>query len=351
MWNVLKRKFLGKKLLLLPIILLLLISSYSIFSSFQEKVDLEGVTSYFSEGETVEYNIDATYTVYNAGNETVENDFIYINLPLNYSFYQKSYFVSMNPRPTRIVTDVDSNVYAVVNLKNIEPKQRVSIEARYRVKVSSYKMNFPVEDAAYAPLAIARKYLQETQFWPIHNETLRQISSDLGRGKDNPYKILESIAWWVHEHGDYELNSITASNRLGAGRAIKKTDRGLIVYGVCDEFADVIITLCRIQSIPARTVQGLVYIGNPIISYYENSTSNENWTGHAWPQIYLHPTGWFDIELLVYAPTPRIGNYQNNHIIFGIEGKKLRPVGVGAVAQATVCEVEGVKFKLEVLKK
>ncbi len=301
-------------------------------------------SSFTLKGEKAVYEITAEYVLKNPFPVTIYNDLIYITLPLNYSFYQRAYLVSMNPEPLTVVKDLDNNSFAVLKLEKVDSGRKVKINAKYIVEVYSYKINFPVEQSIWPPPEIARGYTSETSIWPIHNETLRKLAFQIKGDEENPYLIAKKIVEWVYEHGSYTMTNYTARRRLGAGRCVLNTSKGLIVQGVCDEYADVIITLNRILGIPARTAHGLIYLAySPVIAYFSNETKKWEWTGHAWPQIYIEPVGWFDVELLV-GPELRIGNYTNNHLLFGVEGKKLRPAGIGADVFPTISRFDYMIF-------
>jgi len=53
--------------------------------------------------------------------------------------------------------------------------------------------------------------------------------------------------------------------------------------GVCQDFAHVMIALCRSQGIPARYVSGY---------FYNDKTGDENEASHAWVEIFLPGFGW-----------------------------------------------------------
>jgi transglutaminase-like putative cysteine protease len=53
--------------------------------------------------------------------------------------------------------------------------------------------------------------------------------------------------------------------------------------GVCQDFAHVMIALCRSQGIPARYVSGY---------FYNGKTGDENEASHAWVEIFLPHFGW-----------------------------------------------------------
>jgi hypothetical protein len=69
--------------------------------------------------------------------------------------------------------------------------------------------------------------------------------------------------------------------------------------GDCSEYSSLMITLLRIQNIPARKVSGFLISNNPAIRPQVNKTyefhvseSESNLLGHAWVEYYVPDIGW-----------------------------------------------------------
>jgi transglutaminase-like putative cysteine protease len=60
--------------------------------------------------------------------------------------------------------------------------------------------------------------------------------------------------------------------------------------GVCQDFANLFITLARLLGIPARYVCGYLYTGNTSASRAQSDAS------HAWVQLYIPNIGWKDFD-------------------------------------------------------
>ena len=56
--------------------------------------------------------------------------------------------------------------------------------------------------------------------------------------------------------------------------------------GVCQDFANLLICLCRLLGIPARYRMGYIYTGD----HYENQVQSD--ASHAWAELYLPYVGW-----------------------------------------------------------
>jgi transglutaminase-like putative cysteine protease len=60
--------------------------------------------------------------------------------------------------------------------------------------------------------------------------------------------------------------------------------------GVCQDFANLFITMARLLGIPARYVCGYLYTGNTSRSRAQSDAS------HAWVQLYIPHIGWKDFD-------------------------------------------------------
>ncbi len=79
----------------------------------------------------------------------------------------------------------------------------------------------------------------------------------------------------------------------------------------CTEYTSLLVALSRVQGIPARYFEGLLYL--------DNGTTAIAKTEHAWPDIYLPVVGWTALDpTLGRKPATRetyFGHYTPNHII------------------------------------
>ncbi len=83
------------------------------------------------------------------------------------------------------------------------------------------------------------------------------------------------LGYHVHKTLDYDPNWTHV--HTSAHEALK--DR----RGVCQDYAHILIALCRSQGIPARYVSGY---------FYNGKTGDENEASHAWVEVFLPHFGW-----------------------------------------------------------
>jgi len=248
-------------------------------------------------------------------------DFVYVTIPRN-TTYQKTTLISISPKPLRIQIDDDGNVFAVVEIfANPGEKKKISIE--YIVKVSGYRIIYDDSQSYWPNIDIVRKLTSKTNYWNTENKTLIELAYRIGKG-DTPLEISRSIAKWMVEHVNYYVHF----GRYGSDHAVAMCGIDYCVIGDCVEVADTYVTLARVHGIPARTVFGIYLFSHEEKQWLNYSSLREegenilnHWGGHMWSQVYLPPWGWVDVELLEHMK-PKVGDYSNYHIIYGIEETK-----------------------------
>ena len=251
--------------------------------------------------------------------DRVVREYVYVSIPRNTSkVYCK--VLKVEPKPLRFERDEEGNVFALIFVE-VEPGDELWINITYTIKVSGYKIYFRKEDALWPPLDIARVYTDDSIYWNIDNETLRNLAYKVAYS-DDPLETAEKIAKWVQDHLMYEITR----GRKGSDHAIVKKGLGLAVYGDCVEVADTYVTMARILGLPARTVFGFLLTTHEE-KHWLNTSLREgmnlltHWGGHMWVQIYVPPWGWIDVEMLEDLSQPKIGDFTNFHVPFGVEGK------------------------------
>lgn len=242
--------------------------------------------------------------------------YIYMAVPVNCS-HQESYLASAPP-DTVIQYDDEGNPFLVVELV-LGPREVTWVNVTVRVRLKPYVIDWIAERRVWPPLNVTLLYTGRTRYWDTYNLTLRQLARDIAGGEDDPVLVAKSLASWITTHLEYHVRF----DRLGSNRAVKAGLAKLYVYGDCTEVADVYVTLSRILGLPARTAYGMMRLKESEDVYWANFTSRDftTWTGHVWPQVYIPPWGWVDIEMLE-GGTPKVGDYSWRHVVYGFESRK-----------------------------
>ena len=113
-------------------------------------------------------------------------------------------------------------------------------------------------------------YLQTSRFIEIETEVWR-LAVDATLGKKDVWQAVLALMDFVYNYLKYESKSTHVHTHM---RDVIKDRRG-----VCQDFAHLMIGLCRSLKIPARYVSGYL------------ATENANAT-HAWMEVFLPGPGW-----------------------------------------------------------
>ena len=118
---------------------------------------------------------------------------------------------------------------------------------------------------------------------PTHQLERFMAAHDLGapRGVD-PLTAVRALCRRVHDAFDYEA---------GVTRADSPIDHALTEgRGVCQDFAHVMIAICRAWGVPARYVSGYLFTDK------EAGDRSDPDATHAWTDVFLPSVGWFGLD-------------------------------------------------------
>jgi len=329
----------GKRYFIIAVLVLAFVLSFNTMEWRNDKAEV------LAETRIEFYNY--TYIVYERAllvNKVgrVVREYVYVSIPRNTSrVYCK--VLKVEPEPLRFETDEEGNIFALIFVE-VKPGEELWINLTYTIRVSGYKIYFEKDKALWPPLEIARTYTDDSIYWNIDNETLRNLAYEVAYS-DNPLETAEKIAKWVQDHLMYEITGV----RKGSDHAIVRKGLGLAVRGDCVEVADTYVTMARILGLPARTVFGFLLTTHEE-KHWLNTSLQEgmnlltHWGGHMWVQVYVPPWGWIDVEMLEDLSRPKIGDFTNLHVPFGVEGKTFYGSGLLEFIIPSYLELEYIEF-------
>ncbi|WP_191118603.1 transglutaminase-like domain-containing protein [Infirmifilum uzonense] len=272
------------------------------------------------ESSKVTYTITGRFLLMNNNNVSV-NDYVYISLPQNTTF-QRSFVMNIEPKPIRFQVDEDGNVFAVTYIV-AKPGEKIWINVTYRVTVTGYSIDPSASRGVWPNFNILKRYTRSTRYWDIYNTTIVKLAYDAAYS-DTPLKTVQRLASWVVSRVNYQVNL----GRSGSDHALIYTPRGYRIQGDCVEVADVFITMARSLGIPARGAYGFLLTSYKEHMWLNMSTVAEegdailnHWGGHMWPEVYVEPYGWIDVDMLD-GMTTNVGLFSARHVIFGFEETK-----------------------------
>ncbi len=140
-------------------------------------------------------------------------------------------------------------------------------------------------------------YCNNTEtFYERDDPDLIAVSNSIVDPSDNPLEKAQKISNWVS-------NNLTYSGSLPAGEkgASWAYDNQL---GDCSEYSTLMVTLLRIQGIPARKVTGFLISADAnlqptvgqVFNFQASSSGTSDLLGHAWVEYYIPKIGWISCE-------------------------------------------------------
>lgn len=115
-------------------------------------------------------------------------------------------------------------------------------------------------------------YLQPSEYVDLDPDTWR-LAVDIASaaGADDLWQAARAVVGWVHGNFTYQPRSTTAYTRMS--ESLRRRT------GVCQDYAHVVLGLCRSLQIPALYVSGYLHTPGADAS-------------HAWVEVYIPEVGW-----------------------------------------------------------
>lgn len=150
-------------------------------------------------------------------------------------------------------------------------------------------------------------FLTESLLVSLEAEVWREAIDVLPHGVKDVWLDSVAIGCHIFRTFEYVPQSTNANTRMIEALRTRR--------GVCQDFAHVMLAMCRSQGIPARYVSGYFYqAGRP---------PEENEASHAWVEIFLPGYGWKGFD-----PTHnRLADTRYVKLAVGRDHSEIRPVG------------------------
>lgn len=168
------------------------------------------------------------------------------------------------------------------------PGEHRKLEIESRIKVCNLRLSLSPESvsatlADYADPEVRERiwpYLQATQRVDIRPEIWRE-AVDLTSGIASVHDKALALMQWIHQSFTYQPGSTAVHTHMVEAFAMRS--------GVCQDFAHVMLGMCRSVGLPARYASGYLYNG-------PTDTLVGAQASHAWAEVYLPGAGWIGFD-------------------------------------------------------
>ena len=196
--------------------------------------------------------------------------------------------------------DKFNNTYDLFNSTLFNTKNTITLNQQYNITLNEIYFNEINDDdiGIYNPGdEIHALYNVTEEYYECNNPTLIALSNNIVGIENNSVEKARKIFNWIVSNIDYQEQN----EEIGALEAYNQRK------GDCSDISDLMITLLRIQSIPARKVTGFVISNNPKYRptvgdkyifdlNWDGTTQTASFTneilGHAWLEYYIPQIGW-----------------------------------------------------------
>jgi len=275
--------------------LLLLLISLPSCQVFQRSAD-KTVNSAATITNTVSYKITQKITLENEGPLVPEKHNLWVALITNQSPYQEVVSREIQPANYIISTDEYGNQYAEFDLKEMEPGSSAEIVISYEVNIN--EITFDLMDCKGD---LPNEYINPELHIESNNDQIVSLVEELSSKNQN---VCEQVRTFYDYIGDNLVYTYNGDN-WGAQAALGNMGAD------CTEFSSLLIALSRASDIPARYVEGLLYL--------DESDAVGARQEHAWVELFFPESGWTPVDPTLGRSTltreQHFARYTPNHIV------------------------------------
>jgi transglutaminase-like putative cysteine protease len=210
--------------------------------------------------------------------------------------YQDVISREIQPANYVLVSDEYDNLYAEFDFKDLEPGSSTQINISYEVAVNELAYDL-VECEGDRP----NEYNQPELYIESGNPQIVSLAEELSTPNQDVCEQVRSFYDYIGNNLVYSYNG----EDWGAQAALGKMGAD------CTEYSSLLIALSRANGIPARYVEGLLYL--------DESDSSEARQEHAWVEVFLPGNGWTPIDPTLgrssLAREQHFARYTPNHIV------------------------------------
>lgn len=201
--------------------------------------------------------------------------------PLEDDWQRVEYFALRTLPAAVVLASTDFNHNTVHHFDVTAPHSSLQVESEFVVQTAPRPLPPPLSAEITVgsldrtvPLDTCFEFLQ-TSAYVDWNEEVWKLALDATAGIQDVWEAARLLCTFVHTHLTYTPQSTSVRTHM----------RDVLVdrRGVCQDFAHVLLGLCRSIRLPARYVSGYLAV--------ENASAT-----HAWVEVYLPTAGWFGLD-------------------------------------------------------
>ena len=236
----------------------------------------------------VHYNVTYKYTFTNEGSKTEELGEFTVPGPLEGEF-QEVLQIDCIPPPFSISHDESGNPRYTFVIGPIDSGEQTTITMHVLIKIRlspDYNESYSVQlDKIPSNLL---QYTTADEYWEVDNPTINSLSKNLTEGKIGVINKVKAIYDFVADNIEYDYDKfekILSGEETGRYGAITTYN---LRKGVCSDYSDLFVSLCRASGIPALVVSGFVYKNDGQFNQTENA--------HGWTEVFIPEYGWLPVD-------------------------------------------------------
>ena len=158
-------------------------------------------------------------------------------------------------------------------------------------------------------------YCNNTEiYYEINDTDLISASNSIVDPSDNPLEKVQKISSWIDNNIEFDKFITLPAEEKGAKWAYDNK------FGDCSEFSSLMVTLLRIQGIPARKVTGYLITTesefNPavgdVFTFTAITGGSSSILAHAWVEYYIPEIGWIACEPQIQSSYKKIDHIRFN---------------------------------------
>jgi transglutaminase-like putative cysteine protease len=232
-----------------------------------------GLSAAASLLDSREYQITERFLIKNHGPGSPSKHNLWVALIQDLPPYQDVLEMSISTQDFRTFEDENGNLIAEMDLSGLPPGESLEVEIRYKVRVNQLAYDL-TECEGDLPGA----YTGAELYIESNNPQVRSLAAELAAGASNPCEQARAFYDYVGENLVYTYNG----RDWGAQAALGEMGAD------CSEYASLMAALARAAGIPARYLEGVLYL--------EPETAALARREHAWLEVYLPGIGWTPMD-------------------------------------------------------